>query len=138
MIDNHRTPCDRDIRIENFAAELTSAVYTLVLRRGLEQSWLNVELGLWRALTEEVRKWAGEAPPAAPSDNLETWREALLVDLTDSAFSVAVRNGIKGPLLELELCLYAAFRRAIRRRSQDQLVRGQKSGVISQRLERHS
>ena len=117
MNDSRDTARDRDTRLENFAAELTSAVYPLALRRGPMDSWLKVELGLWRALTEAVKRWAGARPPAAASGELAAWREGLLVDLTDSAFSVAVRNGIKGPLLELELCLYTAFRRAIRRSS---------------------
>jgi hypothetical protein len=115
MSDNKRTACERDTQVDNFAAELTSAVYPLALRRGLKGSWLKVELGLWRALTEAVKRWVGEWPPAASSDGFAAWRQGLLRDLTDSACSVAVRNGIKGSLLELELCLYRAFRRAIRR-----------------------
>jgi hypothetical protein len=39
------------------------------------------------------------------------------VDLTASAFYIALKNGIKGSLLELELCLYRAVRVVIRRRS---------------------
>jgi hypothetical protein len=68
MSDNQRTTCDRDIRLENLAAELTSAVYPVVLRRGLKGSWIKVELGLWRALAETVKKWARQRPPAASSD----------------------------------------------------------------------
>jgi hypothetical protein len=117
MTDNHRTASDRDIRLENFAAELTRAVYPLVLVRGLKGSWIEVELGLWRALAETVKKWAGQRPSAAPSDELDAWREGLFVDLTESAFSIAVRNGIKGSLLKLELGLYRAVRRVARRRS---------------------
>ena len=117
MSDNHRTTCDRDIRLENLAAELTSAVYPVVLRRGLKGSWIEVELGLWRALAETVKRWARQRPPGASSDEFEAWRESLLVDLTESAFYVALKNGIKGPLLELELGLYRAVRVVIRRRS---------------------
>jgi hypothetical protein len=116
MTDNHRTAPDRDIRLENFAAELTRAVYPLVLVRGLKGSWIEVELGLWRVLAGTVKKWAGQQPSAAPSEELDAWREGLLVDLTESAFSIAVRNGIKGSLLELELGLYRAVRRVARRR----------------------
>ena len=56
MTDNHGVPCTRDPQVENIAAELTSAVYTLVLRHGLRVSWLDLELGLWRALAESVKK----------------------------------------------------------------------------------
>lgn len=107
----------RDTRIENFAAELTRAVYPLVLRRGLKDSWVKVELGLWRALAETVKKWAQQRPPAASSDEFEAWREGLLVDLTESAFYIALRNGVKGSLLELELGLYRAVRLVTRRYS---------------------
>jgi hypothetical protein len=116
MSDNHRTARDRDTRLENFAAELTSAVYPLVLRRGPTDSWIKMELGLWRALAETVKEWDRQRPPAAPADEIEAWRAALLVDLTESAFYIAVKNGIQGSLLELELSLYRAFRLVVRRR----------------------
>jgi hypothetical protein len=115
MSDNQRTACDRDAQLENLAAELTNAVYPRALRRGLKDSWIKMELGLWRALAETLKKWERQRPPAASAAELEAWRKGLLVDLTESAFYVAVRNGIKGSLLELELGLYRAFRLAFRR-----------------------
>ena len=117
MSDNYRIASDRDTRIENFAAELTRAVYPLVLWRGPRDSWLKVELSLWRALAETVKRWAQQPLTAAAADDLEAWREGLVADLTESAFHVALKNGIKGPLLELEVCLYRAVRLAIRRHS---------------------
>ena len=56
MSDNQGATCTRDTLLENMAAELTSAVYPLVLRHGLRGSWLDLELGLWRALAETVKK----------------------------------------------------------------------------------
>ena len=56
MLDNNGATCNRDPHLENIAAELTSAVYPLVLRHGLRVSWLDLELGLWRALAETVQK----------------------------------------------------------------------------------
>jgi hypothetical protein len=117
MNDIPATARDRGNRLENFAAELTSAVYPLVLRRGPKDSWLKVELGLWRALAETVQKWARQRPAAASSDQFEAWREALLVDLTESAFYIALKNGAQGPLLDLELDLYQAVRLVTRRYS---------------------
>ena len=102
-------------QVENIAAELTTVVYPLVLRRGLGGSWIKVELGLWRALSETVRKWDRERPPAESSGEFEAWRESLLMDLTVSAFSVALNNGINGPFVELELGLYRALGLVIRR-----------------------
>src|SRR5437868_2539314 len=105
---------ERDVRIENFAAELTRAVYPLVLRRGLRGSWLEVELGLWRAVAQTVEKWARKPRPAA-SDQLDVWREDLLVELTVSALHVALRSGSQVPLVELERDLTTAFQQAIGR-----------------------
>ena len=80
-------------------------------------SWLKLELGLWRALAKSVQKWAQEQPPPASAVEFETWRERLLVDLTETAFDVAVKNGIQGSFLEVELDLYRAFLLMIRQRS---------------------
>ncbi|HVS39359.1 MAG TPA: hypothetical protein VMS17_27625 [Gemmataceae bacterium] len=114
--DTHAAARDRDDRLEDFAAELTSAVYPLVLRRGPKDSWVHVQLALWRALAETVEKWAWE-PPARASREFDAWREGFLEALTERAFSIALANGIEGPLLELELALYRAFRLVMRRRS---------------------
>jgi hypothetical protein len=113
MNDNHRAICDRDTLLESFAAELTSAVYGLALRHGMRGSWIKMELGLWRALAETLQKWTGEWPPTPSSDEFEAWQEGLLVDLTESAFYIAVKHGIKGAYLEVELGLYQAFRSVI-------------------------
>jgi hypothetical protein len=117
MIDIHHIANDRDTRLENFAAELTRAVYPFMLRRTPRNSWLKMELSLWKALAETVQKWARQKPPAACVDQLAAWREGLLVDVTESAFYVALKNGIKGSLLEVELGLYRAVRLVIRRYS---------------------
>src|SRR5262249_8688364 len=95
--------------------ELTRAVYPFVLRCRPTASWLNLELDLWRVLAETVKRWARQRPAATPPDEVEAWRGGLLLDLTGSAFSVALRHGIKGVLLKLELRLYQVFRAEIRR-----------------------
>jgi len=105
---------DRDVRLENFAAELTRAAYPLVLRRRPKGSWLEVELALWRALAETVERWCRE-PPAAPSDEHDAWREGLLIDLTVSATYVALTGGIEAPLLEVQRALSTAFQQVIGR-----------------------
>jgi len=117
MSDIPDTARDRDARLENFAAELTRAVYPLVLRRGLKGSWIKVELDLWRALAETIKKWARQQPPAASSRELQAWREDLLVDLTECASHIALKNGIKESLLELASGLYGAVRPVIGRYS---------------------
>jgi hypothetical protein len=105
-----RTAHDGDTGEEEFAAELTSAIYPIVLANRPKDPWLTVELGLWKALLETVRRWARLQAAAASVDDLEAWQEGLLVDLAQSAYQVALRNGIKGSRLELKLCLYRAVR----------------------------
>jgi hypothetical protein len=46
-----------DEALENFAAELTAAAYSVALRRGVGARWLDLELELWKALNEAVRGW---------------------------------------------------------------------------------
>jgi hypothetical protein len=106
---------DRKTRIEDFAAELTRAVYPFMLRRMPRNSWLNMELGLWSALAETVQKWVRQKPSDASADLLAAWREGFLVEVTESAFYIALKNGIKGSLLEVELGLYRAVRLVIKR-----------------------
>jgi hypothetical protein len=119
MSYNHSADWSRDNRLENYAAQLTRAVYPLALLHGLKgkSSWLKLELDLWTALAKTVKQWARQRPPVASSGEFENWREELLVDLTETAFFVAVKHGIQGPFLELELDFYRAFRLMIRRRS---------------------
>ena len=115
MHDIPDTERDRDTRMENFAAELTHAVYPVVLRRGLKDSWIKMELGLWRAVEEVLKRWDRLRPSAASAAELEAWRDGLLVDLTESAFYIALRSGIQGSFLEVELGLYQAFRAVVQR-----------------------
>ena len=65
MSDNHGATCDRDTLLENLAAELTSAAYAVALRHGLEDKWLDLQLELWKALKETVKK-QGQEPPHFP------------------------------------------------------------------------
>ena len=117
MSSSHAPESNRDIQLENFAAELTSAAYPLALRQGIRDSWIKMELGLWRALAETIKKWAPGRPAAGLTDEFEAWREGLLADLTENALHVvAVKHGIQGSLLEVQLRLYQIFRLEIRRR----------------------
>jgi hypothetical protein len=48
---------DRDALLETFAAELTLAAYRVALPTTMEGNWVDLELGLWRALAEQVKSW---------------------------------------------------------------------------------
>jgi hypothetical protein len=115
MNDNHFVVPDRDLCLENVAAELTSAVYPLILRNGPSDSWLKLELGLWKALAEIIDKWAWQRPPAASSAELAMWWDGLLGALTCAAQVVALNNGVWAVRSEVEFSLSEAFRRMGRR-----------------------
>lgn len=55
MTENQRAVCNRDCRLENFAAERSNVAYSLVMRRGVVDKWIDRELELWAALKEQVR-----------------------------------------------------------------------------------
>jgi hypothetical protein len=48
---------DRDALLESFVAELTLAAYRVALPTTMEGNWVDLELGLWRALAEKVKSW---------------------------------------------------------------------------------
>jgi hypothetical protein len=54
-----------DERLEDFAAELARAAYCVALGHGTADSWLDLELDLWRALSDTVRHWEQESLRAA-------------------------------------------------------------------------
>ncbi len=41
--------------LEDYAAELTSAVYPTLLRLGMANLWLDIELSLWKELSETIK-----------------------------------------------------------------------------------
>jgi hypothetical protein len=54
---NNMTSCDWDTLLVAFAAELTNAAYRVALQHGLADSWIDLELELWKVLSEMVREW---------------------------------------------------------------------------------
>jgi hypothetical protein len=62
VYDDRITPADARLASETLAAELTAAAYPVALRHGLGGKWLDLELDLWRVLTEAVRKWDRKSP----------------------------------------------------------------------------
>jgi hypothetical protein len=84
MNGNDRTPSDPDALREDFVAELTCAAYRVALRHGTAGTWVDLELDLWRALTETVGKWGWQSPPrpdgAFVCDWAGGWSEAARRD----------------------------------------------------------
>jgi hypothetical protein len=107
---NVRTAADLDTFQDTFTAELASAAYRIARRHGAGNSWLNLELDLWRAVVRTVTSWQEILRQAGSPDELHRRRERFLVEITEEAFHIAVKRGAKGPFLEVELDLYQAFR----------------------------
>jgi hypothetical protein len=42
--------------LEDFAAQLTQAAYCVALRHGVKDSWLDVEIELWRVLADGLNR----------------------------------------------------------------------------------
>jgi hypothetical protein len=56
MNNRHATQSDQDVLLDTFAAELTVAAYPIALKYGVLGSSLDLELEIWKTLTELVRK----------------------------------------------------------------------------------
>ena len=109
MNDIPDTARDRDLRIENFAAELTSVLYPLMLRCAPKYGWLKLELALWRTLAKTTKRWVRHRPQAVSADDLETWREGLLGALSGSVLCIALNHGLGGRLGDVESQLHRTF-----------------------------
>jgi len=64
---NGQDSVDRDAILDTLAADLTLAAYRVVLQSGTPGNWADIELGLWRELTREVRTnrtdfWFADGP----------------------------------------------------------------------------
>ena len=57
---NGEISVNRDEFLETFAAELTLLAYRVALRMRTQGTWLDLELGLWSALAEKVKRWDQE------------------------------------------------------------------------------
>jgi hypothetical protein len=98
---------------ENFAAELTEAVFPVALRYGVGNRWLDLELDLWHALSESVEKCARAARGVGAPAESGACRNGLLAELADTAYHTALRHGTRGSLPRSQTGLYQAFRSAI-------------------------
>jgi hypothetical protein len=57
MIDNQVSGTLRQAALAALAAELTTAAYSVALRHGPGNSWVDLELELWRVLVAAVDQW---------------------------------------------------------------------------------
>ena len=69
MSDHERPALEWDRALERLAAEVATTAYAVALRHGAGGSWLDLELGLWKALARTVREWgASRLAPEARGD----------------------------------------------------------------------
>lgn len=61
MNRNRAITVDRDALLDNLAADLTDAAYPIALRHRRGDSWVDLELDLWKALSAAVKKWERKA-----------------------------------------------------------------------------
>jgi hypothetical protein len=61
MNDHRAAAANTDLSLAALAAELTAVAYPVALRHAVGHKWLDLELELWRALTETAKKWVGGA-----------------------------------------------------------------------------
>ena len=45
------------LSLDDFVADLTEAAYPIALRHKGGERWLDLELDLWRAMAQTVKKW---------------------------------------------------------------------------------
>jgi hypothetical protein len=67
MNEDSKTRAHRDAALETLAAELALTAYRVALRTRTKATWLDLELDLWRALTNTAKTW-GEGIASAPTD----------------------------------------------------------------------
>jgi len=72
MNGNDRNGTNRERFVDALAAELTEAAYVVALRHEKPESWIDLELDLWKALGETVQKWVPQGVGQ---------REAAYIDL---------------------------------------------------------
>lgn len=110
MIDAFRMEVTGESPQERLAAALTHNVYLTLLDRGLQESWITVELKLWSAVRTAVDRWTRELPPS--SDKYLAWQDGFVADLTDHAAYVARQSGFDAPVHELRSSVSLAFQHA--------------------------
>jgi hypothetical protein len=113
MIVNKSTSMDCDTFLESFSAELTVAAYAIALRQGTRSSWIDLELELWKDLTETVQKWGRALRWTRRPFAFNVLQEEFLLELTDAAYRAALRQEMRGSFLSAELGMYDAFRSLI-------------------------
>ena len=114
MHEDVPSPVDQPTWVKGCIAEFTYAAYVVVLRSGTRGWWIDLELDIWRALATAVDKstqW--KSFMSLDSDDLDVSSQLDLDVLTDAVYRTALRHGLQGPFLDVELGLYRALQRVM-------------------------
>ena len=96
QVDGRSQETAEQPHLETFTAELADAAYTIALRARTENSWINLELSLWKALAKTVKLWAMELPRAGspPITDSADGRDTHIQQL-DERFSLAAAAALE-------------------------------------------
>jgi len=61
---NVNAAAGRPMALDNLAAELTVAAYRVALRHCVQDSWIDLEVELWRAVADRLERWEQQLPRA--------------------------------------------------------------------------
>ncbi|MGE5194792.1 MAG: hypothetical protein ACM3U2_20060 [Deltaproteobacteria bacterium] len=101
--------------LTSIAADLTDAAYTVVLRHGIDGSWIDLQLDVWRVLAASITESQRRASRFASAAEFLVWREMFVSELTDAAYRTALRYGLQRSFLDTELDLHVALREVVER-----------------------
>jgi hypothetical protein len=101
--------------LTSFAADLTDAAYSVMLQHRIRGSWIDLQLDVWRVLAMSIARTQGLSSRFISAAEFLEWREAFVSELTDVAYRTALRYGVQGPFLDIELELHVALREAVER-----------------------
>jgi hypothetical protein len=115
MTLDNSTEFDAGHVLTSFAADLTDAAYSVVLRHGIGGSWIDLQLDVWRVLAASITEAPRPESRSPSPGEFYAWRELFLSELTDAAYRTALYHGLHGPFLDVELDLHIALREVIER-----------------------
>ena len=76
--------------LSSFAANLTDAAYSIVLRHGIRGSWIDLELELWKVLALLVAQKERNTSRLRSTVEFLACREMFLSELTEAAYRTAI------------------------------------------------
>jgi hypothetical protein len=115
MTLDHSADFDAGHVLAAFAADLTDAAYSVVLRHGIGGSWIDLQLDVWQVLAASITQTPRSESRSPSAGEFYAWRETFLSELTDAAYRTALHHGLHGPFLDVELDLHVALREVIER-----------------------